>query len=117
MDFLGEVAGRFASALWGGGFFGGSQFGVVSLVAFGVAQDFVGGIEFLGAGQGFAGAAVHIGVMLLGEDAVGGADLGIGAAAVEAERGVMVWCGCLQRREFSLAGNGKNRFLATDGHR
>ena len=42
---------------------------------------------------------IHIGVELFREQAVGAADLRIGAMAVEAEDRVMVWFGGLQLRK------------------
>ena len=40
-------------------------------------------------------------MMLLGEHAVGGADLRFGAVLVKPECCVMIGCGCWQRRKFS----------------
>jgi len=62
------------------------------------------GVQGLGVGDGCARAAVQIRVMLLGEDTVGGADLRIGATAVKAERGVMIWYRGLQGRKLNGVG-------------
>ena len=57
------------------------------------------GIQFLRARRGGAGTAVDIGMVLLGERAIGRADLRVGASPVQAEVGVMVGRGNFQRRE------------------
>ena len=90
-----------ARAFSGRWFLGRGEFGVVSLPQRGIAQDFIRRVQLPRAGGGLGAAAVHIGVMLFGEHAVGGADLRVGAAPVKAERGVMIWDGWLQRRKSS----------------
>jgi len=99
LNFLGEVAHGLAGN--GGGRFPGGEFSIVFPAPHGIAQDFVGGVVRLRLGDGRARTAVNIGMVLLGEQPVSGADLVIGAIPVKTERGVMIWCGGLQVREIS----------------
>ena len=101
LDFLGEVAVGSAGA--GGGLFARREFTVVVASARRVAEDFIRGVQGLSLRNGNARTAVHIGVMLLREQAVGRADLRIGAAPVETQRGVMIWYGGLQGRQTTVA--------------
>jgi len=101
VNIFGDVAGGTAGAFLFRRLLGCGQFRVVGLPSFGIAQDFISGIQFPCAGGGMNATPVHIGMMLFGEHAVGGADLRIGAVLVKPERRVMIGCGFWQRRKFS----------------
>jgi hypothetical protein len=79
----------------------GIKFAVVGASQFGVAQSFMRGIQFLRARNCRWRIRIQVGMKLLGEQPVGGADLRERAAAVEAERGVMIRDGCLQRQNLA----------------
>ena len=74
----------------------------------GVGEDFVGGIERLGFRDRVGRAVVEVGMVQLREDAVGGADLGVGATSVQAERGVGIRRVGFQRGDGSAPGEGAN---------
>ena len=73
------------------------------------------GVQFLRARRGRARAAVDIGMVLLGERAIGRADLRAGASPVQAERGVMIGRGKFQRREVRKKITGAPRSNARGG--
>jgi hypothetical protein len=104
-----EMALDFGVAAGGVGFFWRVEFEIVGLAAGGIAEGFVGGVELLGAVDGLGRMRIEIGMMLAGEDAVGGADLREGALAIEAERGVVGGGGALQPRK--LTGERRRRQL------
>ena len=55
---------------------------VVSFTSVGIAQDFVSGVECLRLRDGVARAVIHVGMKLLGKQAVRSADLCVGAMTV-----------------------------------
>jgi len=55
-----------------------------------VSQDFERGIEFLHTEGGFRGVVVDVRMKALGQEPVGGADLGLGTPLVESQRRVVV---------------------------
>ena len=99
MDFLGNVVPRLRARRGFPGILDG-EFAVVFPAAHGVAQDFIRGIESLGLRDGCVRTVIQVGMVLFGEHPVGTADLRVGATAVEAKRGVVLWYGRLQRRQF-----------------
>ena len=69
---------------------------VVIAPPFGVAEDFECGVQRLGLLYGGGGIRIEIGMVLFCQHPVGGTNLGISAAPVKTERGVMIGFGALQ---------------------
>lgn len=74
----------------GGGFFRVGRLAVVGAAAGGIAEDFVRVVQLLEARGGLGGAGMQVGMVALCQQAIRRANLRGGAAAVEAERGIVI---------------------------
>jgi hypothetical protein len=87
----GKVALDFAGAQTARGLFSGVEFAIVGQSSRRVAQSFVRRVQFLRLSDGGWRVRIQVGMMLPGEQPVGGANLRQGTATVKAERGVMIF--------------------------
>ena len=71
------------------------------------------GVQFLRSADGSGRATVHVRMKLFGKHTVGGADLRQRAAAVQAERGVMIVFRAFQSPSLTGGGNGVT-FIKTE---
>lgn len=97
VDVLGQVfldAGRPYRA---GRTLCGGALPIVGGSSIGITEDLMSCVESLGLFNGIHRTAVKVRVVLFGQQSVGNPDLLVGAAAVEAQRRVMVGKGRLQR--------------------
>jgi hypothetical protein len=96
IPFFGNVPLGFSGALRRGRFFSGVQFAVGFAASRGIGQGCVRRVQFLRGFDGGGRVWIRIGMILFGEQPVGRADLREGAAAVAAERGMMIFFSGLQ---------------------
>jgi len=69
---------------------------IVGFPSIGITEDLMCCVERLGLFNGIRRTSVEVRVVLFGQQPVGNPDLLVGAAAVEAQRRVVVWKGRLQ---------------------
>ena len=113
MNILGNIAFDLCFAIGSRARFLRIAVAVVSLATSRIAEDFMRGVDRLNPRHRVGRTWIHIGMMLLGEQPVSGADLRGGAAPVEAERGVMVRFGWLQCRDASVRKQTRQLFGCT----
>ena len=106
---LGEVALNFRRARRGRNFFRRGQFVIVGGTAVGIAENFVSRVDGLNVAKRSGGTGVVVGMMLLGEEAVGGTNLFQSAALMEAECGVVVGGGSLHGTSLAELATGVRR--------
>lgn len=87
---------------------GGGAFTIIGTPFGGIVEDFVRGIQLLGPRDSIWRIGVQIGVISLGEEPVGSTNLRERAAAVEAERGVVIGGGGRQVEKLTHAARGAN---------